>query len=229
MRHKILIIWLIATSLGYAQITFTGCDNLFDMQTFTFNNLGDDGNGRNSFETEPIIGDQPCSGVGTCEFRIVWNNTAMQWEFLADDGNGGFSATKLIYSNSEASMPNPPSLTLGTWVEETAITSGDCGGNLTTSNSTMNGDVQNNVLDTDDFSAENSLLVYPNPTKGTLYLEGVRAGDINTVSLYDISGKLILKRTVFKKEMDLSKLRTGVYFLKLETDYGSVERKIIIQ
>ncbi len=29
----------------------------------------------NTYETTPINGDQPCSGLGTCEFRIAWNTS----------------------------------------------------------------------------------------------------------------------------------------------------------
>jgi hypothetical protein len=38
--------------------------------------------------TTPVDGDQSCGGLGTCEFKIQWNNALTRWEFLADEGNG---------------------------------------------------------------------------------------------------------------------------------------------
>ena len=212
---------------GFSQITFSGCDGLFDTQTFTFNNLGDDGNGRNIFETTPIDGNQPCSGVGVCEFRISWNDTESRWEFIADDGNGGFSSPFLIYYNSAASLPNPSSLNLGTWVEA-SITSGNCGGNLTTSNGMLTGDVQNSVLSTDDFS-QSELSIHPNPVDNRLFIEGISLNEIDTVSIYNILGKRIFSQESYAGSIDVSTLRQGVYFLKITLGKQELQRKIIIQ
>lgn len=126
-------------------ITFTGCPQLFDNNTFTFNKVGTDATGRHIYETTPINGDQPCSGLGTCEFRIAWNAAQNRWEFLADEGNGTFTTPYLIYSNATASKPNPPDLTLGVWTENISITENFCGGNLTPANATLTGGVQSSA------------------------------------------------------------------------------------
>lgn len=144
---SILILLVLSLIQIQAQtITFNGCPNLFDNNTFVFNKTGTDVTGRNIYETTPINGDQPCSGLGTCEFRIAWNNTLSRWELLADEGNGTFTTPYLIYYNTTSSFPNPPSLNLGVWQENTAITGNFCNGNLTTTNATLTGAVQDNTI-----------------------------------------------------------------------------------
>ena len=94
---KKILFCLLFVQFAFSQITFNGCPTIFNNQNFTFNNVGTDATGRNIYETTPINGDQPCTGLGVCEFRISWNNSLSRWEFIADDGNGNFSNTFLIY------------------------------------------------------------------------------------------------------------------------------------
>ena len=134
----------LSISIGLIQaqtITFNGCHVLFDNQDYIFNLEGTDGTGRNYYITTPVDGAQTCGGIGTCEFKIIWNDVDAQWEFLADDGNGDFSNPLLIYYNTNPSSPFPPAITAGTWVENTSNTSSDCGGNLTPLNASFTGDL----------------------------------------------------------------------------------------
>ncbi|WP_055443781.1 hypothetical protein [Lacinutrix himadriensis] len=93
-----------------------------------------------------------------CEFQIAWNATNSRWEILADDGDGTFLNTYVLYYNTEASMLNPPSLTLGTWVEDTNVTQSLCG----VINS-LTGDVQDMTLRVADVVIEHTISMYPNP------------------------------------------------------------------
>ncbi|MFD1616459.1 T9SS C-terminal target domain-containing protein [Gelatiniphilus marinus] len=172
MKIYIKIVFLIGfTSSSFAQITFNGCHPSFNNQDFIFTEIGTDATGRNIFETIPINGDQPCDGVGACEFRLSWNSAESRWEFIADDGNGSFSTPFLIFTNSEASTPNPPSLNLGAWVENTTVTEGGCGGNLTTANATLTGNVQDTTLGVNQLTVSNSIGIYPNPANNVLHIK----------------------------------------------------------
>jgi len=72
----------------------------------------------------------------------------------------------------------------------------------------------------------NSIIIFPNPTKGELRIE---SGDlkIESVEIYDISGKKILHST--ETTLNISQISTGTYFVKLKTDKGELTKKVIKQ
>ena len=214
---KKLLFLLIFTSLAYSQtITFSGCVNLFDNQTFVFNKISTDVHGRNVYQTTPIDGAQECGGLGTCEFQISWNNNDNRWEFLADTGNGDFINPYLIYHNTSASIPNPPNLTLGVWTENTPVTEGNCGGNLTSGNGTLTGAVQSTNLSTEEL-LKNKLLLTSNPVKNSLDILSPLNQD---AELFDSQGKLVKKFNLKKGQnnFDVSTLNTGIYLLKTNSE-----------
>ncbi|MCL9808131.1 T9SS type A sorting domain-containing protein [Flavobacterium luminosum] len=217
MKKSFIIFLLFIVSCVEAQtITFKGCPNLFsESNTFTFNSIGIDETGRNIYATTPINGDQPCPS-GACEFKILWNQANMRWEFIADSGDGDFLGSNLIYSNVEESTPNPPSLSLGTWEENIAVTSGECGGNLSNANATLTGAVQN-TLSKDNFLLDQAITFYPNPIKSVL---NVRSSiTINQISIWNLQGQSILV-TEENSTLDLSHLQSGIYIMKFVTDQG---------
>ncbi len=229
MKKKYLVLtFLLLSYLGYSQITFNGCHPWFENQNFTFTNIGSDATGRNIFETTPINGDQSCGGLGTCEFRIYWSESNNQWEFTADSGNGDFIDPYLIFTNTNPSTPNPPSLTLGTWVEEVNITDGGCEGNLTASNAVLIGDVQDTTLSFADNNLSANIHLSPNPAHDYVSLSDSE-NKILRLEIYDISGKLILKESSVKNAINISYLTDGLYFVKLFGDESTFIKKLIKQ
>ncbi len=82
----------------------------------------------------------------------------------------------------------------------------------------------------DGSEGPSKLSIYPNPSADHITLSTEEI--IRTVSLHDISGRLIYERTsINAKEFVLSKLgiNTGMYFAKVTTDYGHVSTKIIFK
>ncbi|MEI3790563.1 MULTISPECIES: T9SS type A sorting domain-containing protein [unclassified Chryseobacterium] len=223
------ILYLLAIALGSTMaaqtITFNGCHNLFDNQNFIFTKTGVDAFNKNIYITTPVDG-QPCGGLGTCEFKIQWNNALTRWEFLADEGNGTFTAPSLIYYNStgnNASM-NPPSNTFGTWVENSAVTSGQCGGNLTGTNSTMTGDVHSSPLGTSEVT-KSKIQIFPNPVSDVIRISGIDTGQ--TTQIYNLDGQLVGSEP-FDQKIDVSHLSAGVYLLKITTkNFESHEFKFV--
>jgi choice-of-anchor B domain-containing protein len=86
----------------------------------------------------------------------------------------------------------------------------------------------NPVLSADDVSFENGLSIYPNPASEIVNINS-SSRDINTVSLIDISGKLVYQVSNLKTlstSVDVSMLANGIYFVTIN---NSVTKKIIKQ
>jgi len=87
----------------------------------------------------------------------------------------------------------------------------------------------------EDFSAQNNdISIYPNPTSGKFTINTSElTNTIKSYFLTDIYGKMILQKNIdwnnnYVFEIDLSKYNTGIYFLRLDTEYqGIIFRKII--
>ena len=57
-----------------------------------------------------------------------------------------------------------------------------------------------------------SLLIYPNPAKNTLIIDG----DYTSATIYDIFGKVVLA-TDYQKTIDVTAFRSGIYFMHINT------------
>lgn len=208
---------MLFVSLSAQTITFNGCHTLFENQDYIFNMEAPDVTGRNVYNTTPVDGGQHCGGLGTCEFKILWSVANSRWEFIADSGNGDYTDPYLIYYNTAASTPNPPSLTLGTWVENIPDTNSDCGGNLTTGNSVLTGAVQNTLLGTTEFEIGRGALLYPNPASEFITVES--QSNITDFSIVNLQGQLVIKSTGGNRA-NIAQLQNGVYLLRLNTTDG---------
>lgn len=65
--------------------------------------------------------------------------------------------------------------------------------------------------------------VFPNPTNGILNIEHP---DLEKIDVYDVSGKL-LKRFKPCSQIDLSEIPAGLYIIKLHTEKGILNEKIV--
>lgn len=67
------------------------------------------------------------------------------------------------------------------------------------------------------------LVVYPNPSEGPFSLKAKEGDKINTIHVYDMSGKLIYSASPkdSKADFDLSKNGKGIYILSVQDDKGS--------
>lgn len=75
---------------------------------------------------------------------------------------------------------------------------------------------------------ENQLAVarlYPNPVKDQLHID-VQQGDLQSVNVYDINGRLCLSSTT-ATVVNTQALGTGMYFVKVTTNTGTATYKII--
>jgi Leucine-rich repeat (LRR) protein len=85
------------------------------------------------------------------------------------------------------------------------------------------------TLGTSDFEFSNYFSVYPNPVNDILNIGIKNNIEVKSMAVYDILGQLIIAvpnaQTVSK--VDVSRLTTGAYFLKMNTDKGSSSLKFI--
>jgi hypothetical protein len=76
---------------------------------------------------------------------------------------------------------------------------------------------------------ENQLSIYPNPTKNTVLIKATQL--IEMVTVYDINGRLLTtnvpKINQSEMEVNLNGLSEGIYFLKVQTNFGTQTQKII--
>jgi hypothetical protein len=75
-------------------------------------------------------------------------------------------------------------------------------------------------------------MVYPNPASEILNIkisDSNLENEIQTISIYDVKGSLISKNSKFVSTLDIKKLSTGTYFVKIQFLESSVTKKIVIK
>ena len=73
--------------------------------------------------------------------------------------------------------------------------------------------------------------IYPNPTNSLISIKSTTLAKIENVLISDLLGKTVLEmkinNTEFINSIDISKLSSGQYFIKIKTSDGFVNKKII--
>ncbi|CAM4008705.1 Secretion system C-terminal sorting domain-containing protein [Flavobacterium branchiophilum] len=82
-----------------------------------------------------------------------------------------------------------------------------------------------NTLGLQESVLVNEISVYPNPVKD--FLNFKTEHNISKVEVYDIAGRILSSNSVRENKIDLSNLKTGNYILKLYTEKGIMNTKII--
>ena len=77
-----------------------------------------------------------------------------------------------------------------------------------------------------DISARTNVRVYPNPSAGKITCEYKDALQLQYISITNLLGEEVLKISEPKKEIDISNLPTGLYYLRVETNKGSKTFKL---
>ncbi|TPG44679.1 T9SS type A sorting domain-containing protein [Flavobacterium pectinovorum] len=84
------------------------------------------------------------------------------------------------------------------------------------------------TLGTKDFDLENSLKLYPNPTKDFVTIE-INAIDNAKLKIFDVSGKFILSKELktTSNTINIAHLTSGVYLFEISNDNGKTIKKVI--
>ena len=115
---------------------------------------------------------------------------------------------------------------LGAWVENNEVTTGDCGGDLTSNNATLTGDVQDETLRIEQALLENKINIYPNPASKTIHI--ITNEKIDELKVYNVNGNLVLNKFGHREQIDVSHLYSGIYFLKMKSASSYSLKKVVI-
>lgn len=83
-------------------------------------------------------------------------------------------------------------------------------------------------LNTKEFEVNYGITIYPNPASNVLHINSSNDFSIMDSIIFDVTGKIILSINN-QKTIDVSKLNTGIYFIKVITDKGEYKQKFIIE
>ena len=78
-------------------------------------------------------------------------------------------------------------------------------------------------------STEN-LKIYPNPSQGKIYLnhQNFPNNRIILAEIFNALGQLVFSKEINNNTIDLSKLKDGIYYIKLNFKSNKITKKIII-
>lgn len=80
-----------------------------------------------------------------------------------------------------------------------------------------------------DETLQLKIKVYPNPANTLLYINNSSTYSINSLQITDLQGKTVKQVNKNTSQLDISNLESGVYFVNVTTDKGSLVKKIIKQ
>jgi hypothetical protein len=84
------------------------------------------------------------------------------------------------------------------------------------------------ILDTPSFHVS-TIAIAPNPVKNTLQIQADDSIELHAVTVTDINGRTVLTQSPINNTIDVSELNNGVYFARIDSDSGSITKKIIKQ
>ena len=78
-------------------------------------------------------------------------------------------------------------------------------------------------------SSEN-LKIYPNPSQGKIYLNHQKFPNnrIILAEIFNALGQVVFSKEINNNTIDLSKLKDGIYYIKLNFDSNNITKKIIL-
>ena len=79
---------------------------------------------------------------------------------------------------------------------------------------------------------QDDILVFPSPTSGKFNVKQFKNSRVQSIEIFDVYGRKLshhyhLITSSSHHQIDISHLQTGVYFLKIETEKGTVMKKIV--
>jgi hypothetical protein len=79
-------------------------------------------------------------------------------------------------------------------------------------------------------SIEMDINIYPNPATDKLWIEGGVADQTSRISIFDLSGKVLVSEKVNgrKQELVVSHLSPGIYLLQFQEEEATLTRKFIV-
>jgi hypothetical protein len=71
--------------------------------------------------------------------------------------------------------------------------------------------------------------IFPNPAKKELNISNIKGGSIDQVSIFDLTGKLILQDNTGANNLQIETLSSGIYIIQIEVNGNTLEQKLIVE
>ena len=147
--------------------------------------------------------------------KFIFEDIFLPAEQDDEEGSNGYIAFKI--------KPQP-TLVLGDAVENTANIFFDFNAPIITN--TVRTEVVE-PLGVNDFNLAESIQLYPNPTNGILNIATEASVEIDTIQVLGLDGKLLFGSQ--ENQIDLSQLASGIYFMSIQTNSGSIVKRVVKQ
>lgn len=91
--------------------------------------------------------------------------------------------------------------------------------------------VLDQILSVGDAELQNSISIYPNPSKGEIFINNSGNSILENAEIFDVTGKKLKKYYNLSNEKNIrfNTLESGLYFLKVNSNKGSTVKKLIIK
>jgi hypothetical protein len=191
-------------------------------------------------------------GVSNATFPIT-DSTSIVWSYNDGNGNTGMQTQEVIITPIDNSIIQTDNVLTADATGSYSYQWGDCSGVFTPisgetdqsftplengfyaveiSNGTcsvLSDCIEIVGLSINDSNSDGKIRVYPNPSTGIFTVEVGNLDNYIEMSVYDTSGKLMIRRMGYSKvnPLDISELSSGMYFLKLQQENNSTVVSII--
>ena len=144
------------------------------------------------------------------EVEFIFENIQLPFDDANNDGYLVFKIRTL------------PSLIIGDTFENAADIYFDF--NFPIITNTYSTEIVEEILSTEAYINEFGT-IYPNPVKDILTIKDVN--QISKISIYTLSGQLLIEQKGNTNTIDISEFKDGIYILTISTDLGEINKKII--
>jgi uncharacterized repeat protein (TIGR01451 family) len=163
----------------------------------------------------PIEGSHPFETriSNTNKVEFIFENINLPFD---DTNNDGYVAFKI---------KTKPTLVIGNSFSNTASIYFDYNFPIITNTATTTV----TLLANQDFAFENYFKIYPNPANDILNIESEKTIEVTSINIYNTLGQIVLviPNAQQTKSVNVSSLKTGNYFVKINSDKGSTSVKFV--
>ncbi len=171
---------------------------------------------------------------GTCSISPDDNNNVKQRIYINDNSLFGLNKVVILanlsVSNSIGITPDFPNT--GTWynlMDGTTLNVSNTSADLLLNSGEFRiyGNQPANMLANEQFVQENLFDIFPNPAKGSFSI----TTDAKMVEIINVSGQLVstIYHVAAHEKLDISKLNTGIYFVKVYGDKAFSVNKLFVE
>jgi hypothetical protein len=82
---------------------------------------------------------------------------------------------------------------------------------------------------TEEYHTIQEINIFPNPTNGTIVIEGIEMEKNNQIRVFDLNGRLMHSSRLSAFNLDLSFLNSGLYLLQITNDQFSHTGRLVIK